>query len=270
MKIIYSFAILANTFCLYGQSELITQYTKTDSTNTPLPSKSIEINPNTNNEFVLYRETQSLTIYENCANRFKLLTPQNQKKHTLKSISTSSECSIEIEKDSSNKNVFIFIPQKSNAKTGRVGIFNNNTLVQEFTFTILTTPPFKIVESSTNQLLENLSRRGLNVNKSDSNLTLKAVSSDENFKFIYPKDFRFIIKNIDVNLVSGRRIIKTFRTQNNVIDLKNCFEIVKNDTTNAGYRLILEVTDVKRLNYKNQLINTPNSPLIFTFPLYKD
>lgn len=211
-----------------------------------------------------------MSLYDNYANKFKLISLQNQKKYTIKSISNASECIIEIEKDSSNKGIFIFIPQKSNAKTGRIGVFNNNnTLVKEFTFNILKVPPVKILESSTNLPLDNFAKQGLNINKSNSKLLLNAVSTDENLKLLYPNDFRFIINNAEVHLVSGRKPIKTIHARN-VVELKDLFEFVKNDTTTAGYRLIIEVTDVKRLNYKNQLINTSNPQLIYSIPLYKD
>ncbi|MCU0393141.1 MAG: gliding motility protein GldM, partial [Thermoflexibacter sp.] len=80
------------------------------------------------------------------------------------------------------------------------------------------------------------------------NIVIKAIA-DADFKEFLPEDARYKVTNVEVTLARGRQMLKNQRfTDGSNINLSSFASDAR-----AGDRLIVQVHEVKRMNFRNQV-----------------
>lgn len=93
-------------------------------------------------------------------------------------------------------------------------------------------------------------------------IDLKAIP-DEDFKNFLPNDARFRVTKYVVTLARGKRAVQTMNVSGNKAKLSAMIQKAK-----PGDRIVIEVKEVQRLNFKNRKENVGGmSSNIFTIPL---
>lgn len=230
-----------------------------------------ELELNTSEEIVLARHSKSNILYINCQNLFQVYLPKSGDKYYIRSLDSADYNQIKIEKDISENNLFSLLPDASDNQIGKIEILKNDKSVKQYSFLVNKVPPVKIAEKNSSNTLEYFSKNGFNISEKNLKLELKAISSSPEFEIMYPNDNQYIIRKMDIILANGRRAAgSTFSSTNEEIDLCDVLRIMQKDTSKSNYRLIIDIKNVRRINYKGEYIDTELTSYIFSIPLYKD
>lgn len=189
-------------------------------------------------------------LYLNCGNKLNVQVPELGSYYEPSFSATGAEV-----QTTGQKGIITVIP--NNAKVD-LTIKNKGFLLGNQQFKVKRIPLPTIQYFSNN--------RQVNVVQGGSALrevVIKAVP-DADFREFLPDDARYKVTNVEITLARGRQMVKNQRfTDGTRIDL-NAFAA----DARAGDRLIIQVHEVKRMNFKNQVETVSGLGLqVTTYPI---
>ncbi len=152
-----------------------------------------------------------------------------------------------------NKGKITIVP---NAKRVALTVKNNGALIgkQDFRVKPIPKPEIKIL-SGRNEIDQ------LRGGRVPSSLRAMAVP-DQDFLETNPKDARYKVTDWEIMLVRNNTAIETLRAKDETINLSSIRQKAK-----KGDRLVIQVKDVKRKNYLDQIVAVPVGLQIFQYPI---
>lgn len=145
-----------------------------------------------------------------------------------------------------------------NAANVTLNVSNNGTPLGSEKFGVRRVPKPEIVAYGGNKPLNE--KQGESAT-SLRTLNMKAIP-DESFAEFLPKDAKFRVAEYNVILARGNRAVDQKRVQGPDTDLRSFASKAK-----AGDRLVIEVTKVQRMNFRNDIIDVPMGTKYVTIQL---
>ena len=140
----------------------------------------------------------------------------------------------------------------------KLSIYNNKSLLGAQIFKVRTIPKPEIRVTSKGKALNE--KQGMPV-PGPRSLEVQAIP-DESFKAFLPNDARYRVAQWEVSLARGSRAIKTKRVQSQSISLNDFAALAR-----AGDRLVIEIKQVERLNFKGEVEPVKIGIIVRTIPL---
>ena len=88
------------------------------------------------------------------------------------------------------------------------------------------------------------------------------ADADESFKQFLPKDARFRVTGYNVYLARGNRPIANQKVSGPEVNLRQWAAQAK-----AGDRIVIEVNEVKRMNFRDEVLDVPIGTKTFMIPI---
>jgi gliding motility-associated protein GldM len=176
-------------------------------------------------------------LYLNCGNKLNIQVPELGTYYEPSFTATGADV-----QTTPQKGIITVIP--NNAQVDLV-VKNKGFLIgnQKFKVKRIPLPSIQYFNGNSNIKL-NLIQGG----SAPRSISVKAIP-DADFKEFLPEDARYKVTNVEVTLARGRNMVKMQRyTDGSNIDL-NAFAA----EARAGDRLIIQVLEVKRMNFRNQV-----------------
>jgi gliding motility-associated protein GldM len=174
------------------------------------------------------------TLYMNCGNTVNILVPALGTNYNPSFSSSGAEI---VRGDKPGR--VTIIPKQRKIK---VAVSNGGTKLDDADFDVKNIPDPRYIAYIGTTPVD--LRSGISANQL-ANLTIKAVP-DENFKEEVPKDARYRIKKLDIQLGRGTAPVAGLRGQNENLDLRAWISQAR-----PGDKVVVEIKEVSRRNFKD-------------------
>lgn len=145
-----------------------------------------------------------------------------------------------------------------NAKNVKLNVSSGGTFIGSENFGVRLVPKPDIIPTDGARELDQ--RQGIKAAQL-GRLVMRA-DADASFKEFLPKDARFRVTSYTVYLARGNRPVQTQKVSGPEVNLRQWA-----NTAKGGDRLVIEVTEVKRMNFRDQVMDVSMGTKTFTIPI---
>ena len=174
-------------------------------------------------------------LYKGCGNQLYIYAPELGKEANI--TFESSEAEIVLGKKPGQIVIFPRYPRPN------IKVFYQGIEIENLEFYSVKVPQPKIIPYYRGRPIS--FQRGLKISN-PLKIWIKAVPNDK-FRALMPKDARFKVTKWRVSLIENKQLISSLEFEDTYAELSELMKVAK-----PGYQIVIEIMEVKRMNFNNE------------------